>query len=58
VAPAVDLLDKNHEISFRAELPGLDQQDIEVTVDEDILTIRGERLGEAAAEEKYYYSFE
>ena len=42
-APAVDMVDRKDEIVLRADLPGLDEKDIEVTVQDGALTIRGER---------------
>ena len=45
-APAVDLVDRKDEIVLRADLPGLDEKDIEVTVQDGALTIRGERKEE------------
>ncbi len=58
VAPAVDLLDKKDAVVLRADLPGLDQKDIEVSVEEGLLTIRGERKGEEAVKEEDYYCCE
>ena len=45
-APAVDMVDRKDEIVLRADLPGLDEKDIEVTVQDGMLTIRGERKEE------------
>lgn len=56
-APAVDMIDHKDEIVLRADLPGLEEKDIDVTVEDGSLTIRGERKEEK--EEKkgdYYYS--
>ncbi len=44
--PAIDLVDKNDELIVRADLPGLEEKDIEVTVQDGTLTIRGERKEE------------
>jgi HSP20 family protein len=54
-APAVDMLDRKDEVILRADLPGLEQKDIEVTVDQGMLTIRGERKEEKEVKEEDYY---
>lgn len=58
VAPAVDMLDRKDEVILRADLPGLEQKDIDVTVEEEVLTIRGERKGEEEVKEEDYYCCE
>lgn len=57
-APAVDLVDRKEEVVLRADLPGLDQKDLEVHVEEGVLTIRGERKGEKEVREEDYYCCE
>lgn len=57
-APAVDMLDRKDEVILRADLPGLGQKDIDVTVEEGVLTIRGERTGEQEAKDEDYYCCE
>jgi HSP20 family protein len=54
-APHVDVseTDKGYEIS--AELPGLDEKDINVEVKDDVLTISGEKKEESEKEEKDYH---
>ncbi len=42
-APAVDMVDRKDEIALRADLPGLTEKDVEVTVQDSMLTIKGER---------------
>ena len=55
--PAVDMVDEKDEIVVKADLPGLDQKDIEVTVHDGTLTIRGERKEEKEEKkEDYYYA--
>lgn len=42
--PAVDIYENDkHELVLEAELPGMDRKDIEVTVENGTLTLRGER---------------
>ena len=57
-APAVDMLDRKDEIIVRADLPGMEQKDVEVTVQDGTLTIRGERKEEKEVKEEEYYHSE
>lgn len=49
LAPALDVRETDDEVVVRAELPGLDEKDFEVTLAGDILTIRGEKKAEREA---------
>ncbi|HXH27808.1 MAG TPA: Hsp20/alpha crystallin family protein [Candidatus Polarisedimenticolia bacterium] len=42
-APPVDIYESGDTISLRADLPGVEQSEIEIRVDDNTLTIRGER---------------
>jgi HSP20 family protein len=44
--PAVDVREDDKEVTILAELPGLKQDDVEVTCDNGVLTIRGEKSEE------------
>ena len=44
--PAIDLFDKGDRLVLRAELPGVPIEDIDITLEKGILTIRGERKAE------------
>jgi HSP20 family protein len=57
-APAIDMVDRKDELIVRADLPGLEQKDVEVTVEDRTLTIRGERKAEKEAKEEDYYACE
>jgi len=57
-APAVDMIDRKDEVVLRADLPGLEQKDIEVTVTDGMLTIRGERKAEKEQKEEEFYCCE
>ncbi len=41
--PAVDVYEDRDEIMLRAELPGLEQKEVEVVIEDSTLTVRGER---------------
>jgi len=58
LAPAVDVADKDNGFEITAELPGLDEKNVEVTVANDILTIKGEKKEEKEEKEKDYYRSE
>ena len=42
-APAVDIFEHEGNIVLKAELPGVDSKDVDVRVENNILTLRGER---------------
>ena len=46
LAPAVDVVEGEKAYEVTAELPGMDEKDIEVTLTDDVLTIRGEKREE------------
>ena len=56
--PAVDIFDQADAIVLRAELPGLSPDDIDIEIDESVLTLRGERRFEETVEEGRYYRLE
>ena len=49
--PPVDILERNDHFVIRAELPGLDRNDMDVHVEDGVLTLKGERKREAEPEE-------
>jgi HSP20 family protein len=49
--PAMDIAENATELMFSAELPGMDQKDVDVTVEDGVLTIKGEKLEERKEEE-------
>ena len=55
VAPATDVVEKGGEYEITAELPGLDEKNIEVKVADGMLTIRGEKQEAKEEKEKDYY---
>lgn len=57
-SPAIDMIDRKDHIVLRADLPGLEQKDIEVSVQNGMLTIRGARQEEREAKEEDYYCCE
>lgn len=55
--PNVDIVENEKEYSFRADLPGVEKDDISVTVENGVLTISGEKKNEKKEHQKdrYYY---
>jgi HSP20 family protein len=53
--PAVDMVERKDEIVLRADLPGLQEKDIEVSVQDGMLTLRGERKEEREEKDEDYY---
>ncbi|WP_435099957.1 Hsp20/alpha crystallin family protein [Arhodomonas sp. AD133] len=49
--PAVDIREDNEHFIVEADVPGVKPEDIEVTMDNGVLSIRGERTSESASEE-------
>ena len=57
-SPAVNILEKKDAIVITADLPGLKAEDVDVTVDSGVLTVRGERRLEEASEGETYHRVE
>jgi HSP20 family protein len=53
-APVVDIIDEKDNIRVRAELPGMKKEEIEVSVNNDTLSIKGEKKEEKEIKEKDY----
>ncbi|HOO00352.1 MAG TPA: Hsp20/alpha crystallin family protein [Syntrophales bacterium] len=56
--PSVDVRDAEGEIIVQAELPGMDDKDIEVLLTDNALTIKGEKKEEKEDKGKGYYHME
>jgi len=57
-APAVDIYETEHELVVKADLPEVDPKDLDVRVENNILTIRGERKFEKKVNEDNYLRVE
>jgi HSP20 family protein len=57
-APAVDILETEHELVVKADLPDIDPKELDIRVENNILTIRGERRFEKQVNEKNYLRVE
>jgi HSP20 family protein len=54
MAPRLDVSETENEIQIAAELPGIDEKDVEVTLVDDLLTIRGEKKAARKQDERDY----
>ncbi len=57
-APAVDIYETEHELVVKADLPDVNPQDLDIQVENNILTIRGERKFENKVKEENYLRME
>ena len=56
--PSVDISETEKEITVKAELPGIDKKDIEISLDENHLIIKGEKRGETEETGKHFHRVE
>jgi HSP20 family protein len=57
-APAVDISETENELVVKADLPDVNEKDIDVRVENNMLTIRGERKFEEKTEKENYLRVE
>src|SRR6266852_6928969 len=57
-APAVDIYEGEHELVVKADLPDIKPEELDIRVENNILTIRGERKFEKKVDEKNYLRVE
>ena len=56
--PVVDILEANEHVEIRAEIPGLSEQDVQVSVTDDVLTLKGEKTQESEENDQKYHRVE
>jgi len=57
-APAVDIYEHEGNLVLKAELPGIDPKDVDVQVENNVLTLRGERKFDAEVKREEYHRVE
>jgi len=57
-SPLVDIIDEKDRIIAKAELPGVNKEDIKITFSDNTLSIRGERKEEKDTKKENYYCCE
>lgn len=57
IAPAIDMYDNKDEVVVKAEIPGVEKENVHISISDNTLTIKGEMKKEEEVKEKdYYYS--
>ncbi len=56
--PAVDVFEKDNEINLKAELPGLTKDDVDISIENNTLTISGEKKRESEVKDDNYHRVE
>jgi HSP20 family protein len=56
--PAMDLVETDEHFVLRADLPGLSQEDVEIELEDNVLTISGERKAEHEEKGEGFYRME
>ena len=56
--PAVDVYEDDHAITLKMEVPGIDQKDIDIRLENNVLTVRGERKFEKDEKEENFQRVE
>ena len=57
-SPAIDVVEDKEHIVLYADLPGLQEKDVDIQIEKDVLTLRGERAIERSADAEHYRRFE
>ncbi len=57
-APAVDIYEHEGNLVLKAELPGIDPKDVDVKVENNVLTLQGERKFESEVKREEYHRVE
>jgi len=57
-SPAVDILEKGDSYVLNAELPGMSKDDVKITIEENVLTIKGEKKNEEEKKDENVHRLE
>lgn len=57
-APRVDILENDEAFQVTAELPGIKKEDVEITVENNVLSLKGERKFEKDVNKENYHRIE
>ena len=57
-APPVDVYEDEHTITLKIEVPGIDEKDVNVSIDNNTLTVRGQRRFEKDEKEENFHRIE
>ena len=53
-APPVDVYEDEHNVTLKIEVPGIDEKDIDVRIENNLLTVHGERKFETEEKEENF----
>jgi HSP20 family protein len=56
--PAMDLVETDDDFVLRADLPGMSQEDVKIELEDNVLTVAGERKSEHEVKQQGYYRVE
>jgi HSP20 family protein len=56
--PAVDIYEDDKKVMLKLEVPGIDEKDLDVSVENNTLTVKGERKFEAEEKEENFHRIE
>jgi len=57
-APAVDIYEQGGDLVLKAELPGVDPKDVDVRIENNVLTLKGERRADNEVKRDSYHRVE
>jgi len=57
-SPAVDIMETESELLLKAELPGINLEEIDLQIKDQVLTLRGERRFDHETKKEHYYRIE
>ena len=56
--PAVDVYEDEHKVTLKLEIPGINQEDVDIRLENNTLTVRGERKFEKEEKEENFHRIE
>jgi HSP20 family protein len=58
LSPRIDIAETDKKVEVTVELPGVDEKDIDISLSDDMLTVKGEKKSETEKTEKDYHLVE
>jgi HSP20 family protein len=56
--PAVDIVETDRDITIKAELPGVEPKDVAISLENNVLTLKGQRESAKEVQKENYYRME
>jgi HSP20 family protein len=57
-SPSVDIFEEGNDVVVKAEMPGMNKDEIDINISDDVITISGEKKSEEKIEKKDYFRLE